>query len=107
MNPRPTIVFQLNLNRQSQELVGTKLNQQNVTVLHPDQHDDYHNATERAANAAQHHVNKACWIPGFLAGENIDEKNGYTFTAYGEKALYLKRTFADVDNPLLTVISAE
>jgi hypothetical protein len=106
-NPRPTIVFQLNVARPATEAVGSKLNQRQVTVLHPDQHDSYHTADERAAIAAQHDVGKVAWIPGFLAAENIDQKNGYTFTAYGQKALYLKDTYASGDNPMLTVVSIE
>jgi hypothetical protein len=35
------------------------------------------------------------WIPGMLPGPNVAGPNGYVFTAYGEQATYLKKTYAN------------
>jgi hypothetical protein len=44
------------------------------------------------------------WIPGYQLA-NIAQLNGYTFTAYGEKAQYLKNTYANgsIDDLLIVV----
>lgn len=45
------------------------------------------------------------WIPELMAGPNIAQKNGYEFTSYGQRATYLKKTYANgsIDDLLILV----
>ncbi len=47
---------------------------------------------------------RSTWIPGMLNGENRALKHGDEFTAYGNKAIYLKNTYTLGDDPLLTIV---
>lgn len=46
------------------------------------------------------------WIPNNLPGPNIAHSNDYIFTAYGQQATYLKKTYANGSpDDLLTLVS--
>lgn len=100
----PIITFRVLMNRQSQETIGPMTNSKNVSVLHPDMHD---NDTDRGrTNSANHETQFQPYIPGFLTGSNIVRNDNGTFTAYGQQAVYLKQQYADVANPLLEVTNS-
>ena len=104
--PAPQIVFQVNLARLSQEKMGPITNQTSVTVLTPDMYCNAESndpasggiAAARAATATRD-AQKISWLPGDLAAENINHANGYQFVAYGQRALYLQKTYADTTKP--------
>ena len=113
-NPAPAIVFELYNLRPATEAIGPITNQKEVTVLHPDQYNSYYSAEVRYLISMLHNMGTATWLPGVTGGENyahrINEnltfdENGYeqpgstipTFTLYGEKALYMKKMYADAD----------
>lgn len=74
-----------------------------INYLHPDRHQT---DQDRAIEAApQHDTQKLTWIPGFLRGENIRKNNDDTFTAYGQKALYLKNNYTSGANAFLEIVS--
>ena len=101
--PHPVITFRVNLERARDEAIGPNTNSRDVNLLHPDLHD---NDPERGrTNAAQHDLNKSTWLPGLLAAENIVQIDNNTFTAYGQKATYLKNTYTTGPNPLLEIVS--
>lgn len=100
----PIYTFRVNLDRLKQESIGPNTNLRTGTVLHPDMHD---NSPDRGnTNAAQHQSGNISWLPGFLRGENIIVHDNGTITAYGQRAVYLKQTYADVANPLLTITNS-
>jgi|LakMenEpi03Aug12_release.lakeMendotaPanAssembly.Ray.scaffolds.fasta_scaffold205179_4 hypothetical protein len=100
-NPKPTIVFSINLSNKENSLLPYNLNLVgNETVTE----------TNSQVNA------RTTWLPTLGAGVtgysntgvggNIAGKNNNTFTAYGLNALYLKRTYASgTANDVLTVVS--
>lgn len=97
----PIYTFTVNLDRLKSESVGPNTNLRSGTVLHPDMHD---NDVDRGrSNIVNHQTGNISWLPGFLMGENIVINDNGTITAYGQKALYLKREYADIENPLLTL----
>ena len=100
----PIYSFTVNLDRLRNEKFGPNTNQSNVSVLHPDMYDS--SADRGRTNAAQHQANFTSLIPGFLLGENVIIHDNGTITAYGQKAVYLKKTYADVENPLLTLTNS-
>jgi hypothetical protein len=89
-----TVVFSVNLERLTAEKIGPNTNQSSPTLLHPDLHCNPENIATARTNMALRDDQKISWLPGFLAAENIDHENGHTFTAYGQKAAYLKATYA-------------
>lgn len=97
----PIITFRVLMNRRSQETVGPVTNARTGTVLHPDAYNS--SPDSGRTNAAQHQNQFQPYIPGFLNGSNIVRNDDNTFTAYGQQAVYLKRTYADIDDPLLEV----
>lgn len=97
----PIITFRVLMNRQSQEAIGPITNQKNVTMLHPDMHDN--DADRGRLNSENHETQFRPYIPGFLRGSNIVRNDNGTFTAYGQQAVYLKQQYADIANPLLEV----
>ncbi len=97
----PIYTFTINLSRSNSEAFGPSTNQSNGTVLHPDMYSNSPDSGRTAA--AQHAVGKSTWIPGALLGENVIINDDGTITAYGMKAAYLKKAFADVANPMLTL----
>ena len=100
----PIYTFSVNLSRMFNEKFGPNTNQADVNLLHPDMcvsSPDY----GRSLLSAHDGVAKHTWLPGFLTGENIDINDDGTITAYGMKAVYLKKTYADVANPILTLIN--
>lgn len=100
-NPKPTIVFSINLSNKESSSLPYNLNLVgNETV------------TEAAAQVDA----RSTWLPSLSngvagysetgVGGNIVGKNSNTFTAYGLNALYLKRTYAaGTTNDVLTVVS--
>ena len=97
----PIYTFTVNLDRLNSESVGPNTNLSSGTVLHPDMHD--RDADRGRSNIANHQTSNLSWLPGFLTGENVVINDNGTITAYGQKALYLKREYADIENPLLTL----
>lgn len=98
----PIYTFTVNLDRLKDEKFGPNTNQKSVNLLHPDmsnQSPDY----GRTLLGRTEGVAKHSWLPGFLVGQNIDINDDGTITAYGQQAVYLKKTYADVANPLLTL----
>lgn len=95
-NPSPKITFQVNLetlNRQS-HLVPNRTTTTGNEV------------TSEADNVK---ATRSTWVSSLFPGvEHIAHKDGDQIVAYGQKAVYLKRTYAtgDVD-ALLKVVSVE
>lgn len=91
--PKPAITFRINtetLNRQWH--------------LVPNQREVQGNQTRSEADDQKYR--RSVWIPGFLAGENVDRLgHDDTFTMYGKRATYLKTLYCKgtVDD-LLTVV---
>ncbi len=101
-NPtHPVITFTVNLDNAATEQMGPNTNAIHTAVLHPDMHDT--SADRGTANKVQHKTQFTTLMPGFLCGENIVKNDDGTFTAYGQKATYLKNTYTTGRNPLLTV----
>lgn len=99
----PIITFKLILDRSRTEQIGPNTNAREVTLLHPDMHDS---SPDRGyLNSLEHAKQRISWLPGFLAAENINVGDDLQFTAYGQKASYLKKTYADVSNPKLAVVT--
>ena len=95
----PIYTFKVLMVRQLEETIGPMTNSKDVSVLHPDRHD---NSPDRGnANAANHQTQYQPYIPGFLRGNNIVRNDDGTFTAYGAQGTYLKVNYADITNPLL------
>ena len=44
------------------------------------------------------------WLPNIIR-ENMEQANGYTFTAYGQNATYLKQNYTSGDTNFLTIVS--
>lgn len=87
----PAITFRLNLKADL------------IDYLHPDR---YQSDQDLAIQMAPQHDAQHCsWLPGFLRGENIEQIDQYTFTAYGQKALYLKNNFTSGANAFLEIVS--
>lgn len=100
----PIISFKVIVKRQIEGTNGPITNSNTGTVLHPDMHDS---DADRGRTASNNHENNfSTIIPGFLAGSNIVRNDDDTFTAYGQKALYLKKEYADIANPLLEVTNS-
>lgn len=100
----PIYVFSVDLSRLTSEKIGPKTNSRSVNLLHPDmsnQSADY----GRTLMSGHASVKKHTWLPGFLRGSNIDVNSDGTITAYGQQAVYLKKQYADVENPVLTLIN--
>lgn len=89
------------MNRPTQEKIGPITNQRSVTVLHPDMHDS--SPDRGRTNMAQHEAQFQPYIPGYLGAQNLVRNDDGTITAYGQLAVYLKKTYADIENPLLQV----
>lgn len=100
-NPKPTIVFTLNLNNKensslpyNMELVG------NETITEANSQVDARSSwLSSLGNGGK---------SGLGSGANIVGKDGDTITAYGQNALYLKKTYANGSpDDVLTVVSME
>lgn len=99
----PIYTFTINLDRLKSETVGPSTNQRTGTVLHP---DSYQKSPDRSqAMISQHAAGNISLIPTLL-GANIQMNDNGTITAYGQHAVYLKKTYADVANPLLTLTNS-
>ena len=100
----PIITFKIKLDRHSSEKIGPNTNSRDVSLLHPDMHD---NSPDRGrTNSLEHAKQSINWLPGFLASENINLGNDVEFTVYGQKASYLKKTYVDVAEPYLEIVSS-
>jgi hypothetical protein len=91
-NPYPAITFQVNL-----ATVDA------ANFLTPDQYSQ--TPSYGRALTDQQSNNRVTFIPGLEICGNRELKHGQQFTEYGLKAVYLKKTYADVDHPILTVLS--
>jgi len=92
-DPYPTITFQVNLALHTTEAIGPNTNVVNPEMLHPDRHqDDQDNALTDIANRP---ASLSTWLPGLLAGENANMKNGDQFTLHGQKATYMRDNYAN------------
>jgi hypothetical protein len=100
-NPKPTIIFTLNLS-----------NKESSTLPYSMELTGNESVTESVSQVNA----RSSWLPslgngdknGLGSGANIVGSNGDTITAYGQNALYLKRTYANGSpNDLLTVVSME
>jgi hypothetical protein len=100
----PIITFQVVLNRQAQEANGPITNQRVGDVLHPDMYQS--NEDLGRTQAAQHEVQFREYLPGFLRGNNLVRNDNGTFTVTGQEAVYLKKMYADIPNPLLIVTNS-
>lgn len=101
----PIITFRVNLVNSLQEKIGPNTNQQTVTMLHPDRHVNREASAELATTLGRD-IQKVTWLPGLLAAENIELKNGSdTFTVTGSKATYLKNMYTSGDRAFLTVVT--
>lgn len=100
----PIYTFKVNLDRLSSEKVGPNTNQQSVNLLHPSLHQT--SPDRGRTEAAQHAKSNIAWIPSLFPGVNFDINDDGTITAYGQQAVYLKKTYADVENPLLTLTNS-
>lgn len=99
----PIITFAVNLGRFTEETVGPNTNSKSVNLLHPDMHDN--SADRGRTNAANHQTQFSSHFPGLTAGENRKLADEGSFTAYGQRASYLKKVYTTGTNPLLSVTS--
>lgn len=91
-NPNPTIVFTVDL---------SALNPN--SHLSPDLYTDNVNTGRTLRDARRPY--KSTFIPGLFPGKNYELIHGETFTEYGSQAVYLKKTYAQNDTPILKVVS--
>ena len=100
----PIITFRVVMTRQLQESNGPITNSNTGTVLHPDAYQS--SGDLGRTQAAQHQNQFVPFIPGLLRGSNVYFNDDETFTVTGQQATYLKKTYADIDNPLLVVTNS-
>jgi hypothetical protein len=102
-NPKPTITFTVNLSNKENSLLPYNLNLVgNETVTESDSQVDARSSWLSSLGSTGKGES------GFGTGANIDAKNGNTVVAYGQNALYLKRTYAKgAPDDLLTVVNVE
>jgi hypothetical protein len=103
-NPSPEITFQVNLELNTHEVIGPITNPRNVAVLHPDRHVNLDLQDEARDSIAQREDHRSTWLPGLTAAENIALKNDGQFTAYGQRAIYLRDSYTVGDNPVLVEV---
>lgn len=97
----PIYTFRVVLDRLRNENVGPNTNSRSVNLLHPDMYDS--SANRGRTNSANHQTQFSSFFPGLTGSENIRQNDDGTFTAYGSKAAYLKKTYVDIANPLLEI----
>jgi len=95
----PIYTFKVLMKRVRDEKIGPITNSRDVNLLHPDMHVNSPDAG--TASAAQHETYFRPLLPGKLTGQNIVRNDDGTITAYGELGTYLKKEYADIDDPLL------
>jgi hypothetical protein len=104
-NPKPTITFTVNLSNKESSSLPYNLNLNvigNETVTEAESQVDARSSWLSSLN------NSGSYESGLGSGANIDAKNGDTIVAYGQNALYLKRTYAKgALDDLLTVVNVE
>jgi len=88
-NPTPALTFRVNLTLHRTEAFGPAGG--STGVLHPDRHvSDQDAAVESIAN-------RATQLHGYLPSVTLGSHklvHGQEFTAYGQKAVYLRETYA-------------
>ena len=91
-DPYPTITFRVNLELKSEEQIGPNTNEKDVSILHPDLHQ---NSADRGRLEKSNRVNtRSSWNPGLLGAKNWALKDGDEFTQHGQQALYTRDTYA-------------
>lgn len=104
-----SLTFRVNLELLSAEQIGVLDGNRSVNMLHPDRHQsDQDNAL--FTEGPNRKYTRSTWVPGQLVGENRALKHGDTFTAYGEKAIYIRNMYASgyataADRTFLEVVS--
>jgi hypothetical protein len=99
-NPSPAITFRVNLDLHKNESVGPDPNPNASGILHPDRYVNLNQQDEAQASIAQRKDHRSTWLPGLLRAENIALKDSNEFTAYGQRAIYLRDTYADGWTPV-------
>ena len=91
-NPSPEITFRVNLELLSTEAIGPLTNERNPSILHPTQHVE---SPDRGRTDKAYLKNtRVAYIPGLTAAVNRELRQGETFTAYGQQAIYIRDQFA-------------
>jgi hypothetical protein len=78
-NLNPAITFQVNI---PADMIGS---------LSPDRYQTNQDIAQSSIAFRTALINT--WFPGLMNGENVELKSGFTFTAYGEKAHYILKTY--------------
>jgi hypothetical protein len=106
----PTIVFKVNLSRLSEEKMGPCTNQNDVTLLPPDQYCNAGNVDAARTATTVRDAQKVA----LLSVSGLEFQNNDYATAYGQKAIYLRDNFSDQsatavanDRAWLTVYSVD
>ena len=102
-NPKPTITFTVNLSNKENSSLPYNINLVgNEIVTEADSQVDARSSWLSSLGSV------GSYESGLGSGANIDAKNGDTVVAYGQNALYLKRTYAKgAPDDLLTVVNVE
>ena len=105
-NLSPAITFQVGLTPFSTEAVGPKTNESDPSILQADQYQPSPDTGRtQFANRAS---TRSTWLPGQMM-ENLDQKNSYQFTLYGQEAIYMRKMYgigyAPADRAYLTIVS--
>ena len=100
----PIITFRLALTRQLQESNGPITNSSTGTVLTPGAYQTSGDLGRSQAAQTQNQFSPV--LPGFLRGSNVVHNLDGTFTVTGQQAVYLKKQYADIANPLLVVTNS-
>lgn len=97
-NPTPAITFSVDLTPTYNITVGPITNEITTALLPPGDVDNRANVV-------------STWLPTLQIDPNFQLKHGDTFTAYGQKAVYLRSMYAvgyaPAERAYLTVVSVE
>lgn len=99
----PIYYFQVNLDLNSNELIGPSTNQRSVNVLHPDLHQ-----SSPDLGRAQRVIRKLqniSWFSAEHASGNIEVSDDGTLIVYGRHGTYLNKYLTTGENPLLTLLN--
>lgn len=85
-----SLSFTVNLDVTATEAIGPANTM--TSILSPDMYQE--SADIGIAAKANRKNYRSTWLPGLTAAENLALKDGGTLTAYGERAIYLRDTYA-------------